>query len=64
MNMYKLNQQVEQFGSIYMVDRIYSLTDEEMRINNLIHRKRITLRKISGVNGLEVYDFALPTQGA
>jgi hypothetical protein len=62
--MYTQNQQVEQFGSIYVVERIYSLADEEMRLNNLIHRKRVTLRKISGVNGLDVYDFALPAEGA
>lgn len=62
--MYTAGQQIERFGSIYTVERVYSLTDDEMKIHGLLHRNRVTLRKVSGANGSDVYDFALPAEGA
>lgn len=57
---YELGQEVEHFGSVYVVERLYSLTDAEMKAHNLYHRNRITIRKVSGVYGLPSYDNALP----
>jgi hypothetical protein len=56
---YKIGQVIEKYGSIYVVENIYQLTDKEMKKHNLIHKNRIRLKKIEGVNGSNVEDYAL-----
>lgn len=50
---------VEQFGSKYIVENVYQLSDEYMKEHDLYYRNRITLVKIEGVNGLDRMDFAI-----
>lgn len=56
---YQLNQEVQQFGSTYIVARLYSLTDEEIIKYEATFRNRVTLHKISGDKGSDIYDFGL-----
>lgn len=57
--MYELGQELHQFGSVYVVEDLYELSDDEMRQYSLVFKRRVTLRKVSGEHGLERYDFAV-----
>jgi hypothetical protein len=50
---------LEMFGSEYIVENVYQLSDDEMTKNNLVHRNRITLVKKSGEKGGDRLDFAI-----
>lgn len=50
---------ITRFESLYLVERVYQLSDEEMQSKELYHRNRVTLRKLAGVNGLPREDFAI-----
>ena len=54
----KEGEKIILFGSEYLVEKTYRLSDEEMKKHDLIHRNRVTLRKLSGENGLYKMDFA------
>lgn len=56
---YIVGNEVELFGSVYLVERLYTVSDEYMRDNGIKHKARVTLRKIKGENGLEEMDFAI-----
>lgn len=57
--MYEVGQVKNFFdGSVYQVERIYTLTPEYMRKFELYHPNRVAMRKISGV-GPERLDFAV-----
>ena len=57
--MYIQGAEIERFGSIYLVEKVYELSDEYMAEHNLCYKKRVTLRKLSGENGLDKEDFAI-----
>jgi len=59
MSEYVKGNKVERFGSVYVVERVYSLTDKEMKERNLKHRERVTLKKIKGTNGDDILDYAI-----
>lgn len=61
MKSYIVGEKVNMCDSVYLVEKVYSLTDEEMKKHNLYHRNRVTLKKLEGVNGLEKLDFAIGT---
>ncbi|ALS22266.1 hypothetical protein [Paenibacillus naphthalenovorans] len=50
---------VEQFGSLYLIENVYQLSDEYMKKHDLYHKNRVTLIKISGINGMDRLDFAI-----
>jgi hypothetical protein len=53
---------INRCDSIYLVERVYELSDEHMKEYNLYYRKRAVLTKIFGVNGVDREDIALPHQ--
>ncbi|MCY9763521.1 hypothetical protein M5X06_00380 [Paenibacillus alvei] len=57
---YVKGETIEQFGSTYLVEDVYQLSDEYMKLHSLVHKNRVTLKKVSGENGLEKLDFAIP----
>lgn len=57
--MYIEGKKIERYGSIYFVERVYEISDEYMKKYNLIHKKRVTLMKLSGKNGSDKEDFAI-----
>lgn len=56
---YIKGETVERFGSTYIVENVYELSDEHMKKHILYYRNRVTLVKISGENGAEKLDFAI-----
>jgi len=44
--------------SVYLVEKIYQISDEYMKQHDLYHKTRVTLTKISG-DGVDRMDFAL-----
>ncbi|MCM3227499.1 hypothetical protein [Terribacillus saccharophilus] len=53
-------EQIKLFDSIYRIDKIYQLSDVEVKKRNLVHKKRVKLVKIEGENGDSVMDFGIP----
>lgn len=56
---YIQGEEVERFGSVYLVERVYQLTDEYMKQHELYNKNRVTLVKIKGENGMDRMDFAI-----
>ncbi|WP_088186389.1 hypothetical protein [Desulfosporosinus sp. FKA] len=57
--MFIQGETIEKFGSLYLVEKVYELSDEFMKKYNLAHKKRVTLKKLRGENGPETDDFAI-----
>jgi len=45
-------------GSVYMVDKVYTLDAQEMKRLELFHANRVRMTRISGV-GSDILDFAI-----
>lgn len=60
--MYTEGQIVNQFGSEYLVERVWQVTDEEMERFDFYYRTRVRLVKINGKNGMGIMEFAAPGQ--
>lgn len=58
---YIQGEKVTLFDSTYYVEKVYQLTADYMKLHDLYYRNRVTLRKISGENGLDTMDFAITT---
>jgi hypothetical protein len=56
---YVKNSTISQFGSEYIVQSVYKLTEKFMSEAGLVHPNRVTLRKVKGVNGGEILDSAI-----
>jgi len=56
---YHIGATIERYGSLYRVERAYQLSDEYMKEHELYYKNRITIVKVSGVNGLDKYDYAV-----
>mgnify|MGYP000912027479 CR=1 FL=1 len=57
--MYIEGEMIYQFGSLYLTQKVYQLTDEEMEKFDLYHRTRVKLVKISGENSMDVMEFGI-----
>lgn len=58
-SMFIQGETVERFGSLYLVEKVYQITEEYMKKHNLYYKDRVTLKKLFGENGPAVMDFAI-----
>lgn len=57
--MYQVGKEVAfSDGSVYLVDKVYTLDAQEMKRLELCHANRVRMTRISGV-GADVIDFAI-----
>jgi hypothetical protein len=56
---YIKGEKINQFDSVYLVENVYQISDEYMKKHDLYYKNRVTLRKLSGENGLDRMDFAI-----
>jgi hypothetical protein len=61
-NIYQQGKIIERFGSSYLIEKVYQVSDEYMKKHNLCYKNRVTLRKLKGENGMKKMDFALTVQ--
>lgn len=57
--MYIKGEIVDLFGSKYLVQDVYRISDEEIKEYELIHKNRVVLVKVSGINGMDIMQFGI-----
>ena len=61
----KEGAQFERFGCVWIVDKVYELTPEQMQKYNLVYRRRVKAHVIDapkGYLGIREFDMALPKE--
>ena len=56
---YKESEQITMFDSVYLVEKVYKMPEENIIKYKLNYKIRVKLRKISGDSVVEIMDFAV-----